>query len=58
MAIGIDKIVPSEGIVFKYKDKIIKMTGIFAPANRILGDAKFKNNQFLKKQNKKRLIKR
>lgn len=42
MAIGIDKIVPSEGIVFKYKDKIIKMTGIFAPANRILGDAKFK----------------
>lgn len=42
MAIGIDKIVPSEGIVFKYKDKIIKMTGIFAPANRILGDSKFK----------------
>lgn len=42
MAIGIDKIVPSEGIVFKYKDKIIKMTGIFAPANRILGDSKFR----------------
>jgi hypothetical protein len=34
---GLDSIVPSEGIVFKYKGKIYKFTGAFAPVNQILG---------------------
>ena len=37
-AIGGDKaIVPSEGIVFKYKGKTYKFTGAFAPVNQITG---------------------
>ena len=38
---GLDSIVPSEGIVFKYKGKIYKFTGAFAPINQILGSLKF-----------------
>jgi hypothetical protein len=38
---GLDAIVPSEGIVFKYKGKIYKFTGAFAPINQILGSLKF-----------------
>ena len=38
---GSDAIVPSEGIVFKYKNKIYKFTGAFAPINQILGLLKF-----------------
>ena len=34
---GLDSIVPSEGIVFKYKGKVYKFTGAFAPVNQILG---------------------
>jgi len=34
---GLSSIVPSEGIVFKYKGKIYKFTGAFAPVNQILG---------------------
>ena len=34
---GLDAIVPSEGIVFKYKGKTYKFTGAFAPVNQILG---------------------
>ena len=30
-------IVPSEGIVFKYKGNTYKFTGAFAPVNQILG---------------------
>ena len=38
IAIGGDKaIVPSEGIVFKYKGKTYKFTGAFAPVNQIAG---------------------
>jgi len=38
IAIGGDKaIVPSEGIVFKYKGKTYKFTGAFAPVNQITG---------------------
>ena len=34
---GLNSIVPSEGIVFKYKGKTYKFTGAFAPVNQILG---------------------
>ena len=34
---GSKAIVPSEGIVFKYKNKMYKFTGAFAPINQILG---------------------
>ena len=34
---GLDAIVPSEGIVFKYKGKTYKFTGAFAPINQITG---------------------
>ena len=34
---GPKSIVPSEGIVFKYKGKTYKFTGAFAPVNQITG---------------------
>jgi len=34
---GMDAIVPSEGLVFKYKGKTYKFTGAFAPINQITG---------------------
>jgi hypothetical protein len=34
---GLSSIVPSEGIVFKYKGNTYKFTGAFAPVNQILG---------------------
>ena len=34
---GVDSIVPSEGIVFKYKGNTYKFTGAFAPVNQITG---------------------
>ena len=34
---GVDAIVPSEGLVFKYKGKTYKFTGAFAPINQITG---------------------
>ena len=34
---GTDAIVPSEGLVFKYKGKTYKFTGAFAPINQITG---------------------
>ena len=34
---GTTAIVPSEGIVFKYKGKTYKFTGAFAPVNQITG---------------------
>jgi len=34
---GVDSIVPSEGIVFKYNGKTYKFTGAFAPINQITG---------------------
>jgi hypothetical protein len=39
--LGIDNIVPSEGVVFMYKGKPYKFTGTFAPVNQILGTLKF-----------------
>ena len=34
---GFDSIVPSEGLVFKYKGNYYKFTGAFAPINQITG---------------------
>jgi hypothetical protein len=34
---GLDSIVPSEGVVFKYNGKTYKFTGAFAPINQITG---------------------
>ena len=34
---GLDAVVPSEGIVFKYKGNTYKFTGAFAPVNQIVG---------------------
>jgi len=34
---GFEKLVPTEGIVFVYKGKIYKLTGLFAPINQLLG---------------------
>jgi hypothetical protein len=36
-SIGINNIVPTEGVVFMYKGKLFKLTGTFAPVNQILG---------------------
>ena len=38
---GLNAIVPSEGLVFKYKGNLYKFTGAFAPINQILGSIKF-----------------
>ena len=38
---GFEKIVPFEGIVFIYKGKTYKLTGLFAPINQLLGLTKF-----------------
>ena len=38
---GSSAIVPSEGLVFKYKGKTYKFTGAFAPVNQILGLLRF-----------------
>ena len=40
--IGEDKIIPTEGIIFRYKNKLYKLTGLFAPINQILGYFKYK----------------
>jgi hypothetical protein len=34
---GLDAIVPSEGLVFKYNGSVYKFTGAFAPINQITG---------------------
>ena len=34
---GLEAVVPSEGLVFKYKGKTYKFTGAFAPVNQIVG---------------------
>jgi predicted kinase len=38
---GMDSIVPTEGIVFKYKGKMYKFTGAFNSVNSIIGALKF-----------------
>ena len=39
--VGLDNIAPAEGIVFKYKDKVYKLTGKFGAINQLLGVFKF-----------------
>jgi hypothetical protein len=34
---GLEKIIPSEGIVFYHKGHLLKLTGAFAPANQLYG---------------------
>ena len=34
---GLSSVVPTEGIVFKYKGNTYKFTGAFAPVNQIVG---------------------
>jgi hypothetical protein len=38
---GFDAIVPTEGLVFTYKGKTYKYSGVFAPVNQLLGILKF-----------------
>jgi hypothetical protein len=38
---GIESIMPTEGIVFKYKGKIYKLTGTFAAINQLMGIIKY-----------------
>lgn len=38
---GFNKIVPTEGIVFKYNGKTYKLTGMFAPINQLMGIFKY-----------------
>ena len=38
---GVESIVPTEGIVFKYKGKIMKLTGTFAAINQLMGIIKY-----------------
>jgi hypothetical protein len=38
---GIESIVPTEGIVFKYNGKIMKLTGTFAAINQLMGIIKY-----------------
>lgn len=38
---GLNKIVPTEGLVFRYKGKTYKITGLFAPINQLLGYFKY-----------------
>lgn len=38
---GIESIIPSEGIVFKYKGKTFKLTGAFAAMNQLMGIIKY-----------------
>jgi hypothetical protein len=40
-SVGLERLVPTEGIVFMYKGKIYKFTGTFAPLNQIIGLLKF-----------------
>lgn len=37
-----NRINPAEGIVFTYRGRLMKLTGSFAPLNRILGDLKWR----------------
>ena len=40
-ALGTERLIPSEGIVFLYKGKMYKLTGAFAPLNQLLGLLRF-----------------
>jgi hypothetical protein len=39
--LGVDKVVPTEGLIFTYNGKPYKLTGAFAPVNQIMGTLKY-----------------
>lgn len=39
---GLKKLVPAEGIVFKWNGKVYKLTGLFAPLNQLMGIGRFR----------------
>lgn len=39
--IGVENLAPSEGLVFKYKGRVFKLTGLFSSFNQILGVFKY-----------------
>ena len=39
--IGLERILPSEGLVFNFGKKLYKFTGAFAPINRVIGTVKY-----------------
>ena len=38
---GIESIIPTEGVVFKFKGKTFKLTGTFAAINQLMGIIKY-----------------
>lgn len=38
---GIESVIPTEGLVFKYKGKVFKLTGTFAAINQLMGIIKY-----------------
>ena len=38
---GIESIIPTEGLVFRYKGKVMKLTGTFAAINQLMGIIKY-----------------
>ena len=42
---GIESIIPTEGIVFVYKGKVMKLTGTFAAVNQLMGFIKYGRGQ-------------
>jgi hypothetical protein len=38
---GIESIIPTEGVVFRYKGKTMKLTGTFAAINQLMGIIKY-----------------
>ena len=38
---GVESIIPTEGIVFRYKGKVMKLTGTFAAINQLMGIIKY-----------------
>ena len=38
---GVESIIPTEGLVFKYNGKIYKLTGTFAAINQLMGIIKY-----------------
>ena len=38
---GVESIIPTEGLVFRYKGKIMKLTGTFAAINQLMGIIKY-----------------
>lgn len=39
--LGVDKVVPTEGLIFTYNGNPYKLTGAFAPVNQIMGTLKY-----------------